>query len=277
MTVTGGTYDSNTGVASFTTNSGNTFNVSGFLTGFTDIYLTGASYNSGTGILSLTNTDGSTVSASGFTSGGGGGIMIEGPSLGTTLRCGWSNTASGDYSTISGGRYNTTYGLSSTISGGYLNTTCGISTTIGGGFNNVSSIWNSTIGGGACNTTLYLACGSVISGGRLNTSSGCYGTINGGRENTTFARLSTIVGGLCNTIGTLNLPSTNGNGSAILGGCLNRITSQQYTFIIGTNITANRSCATFVNNLSIVNVPTSTVGLPVGSVYKDVNGFFKIV
>jgi hypothetical protein len=35
MTVTGGTYNPSTGVATFTNNSGGTFNVSGFLTGFT--------------------------------------------------------------------------------------------------------------------------------------------------------------------------------------------------------------------------------------------------
>jgi hypothetical protein len=66
MVVTGGTYDINTGVVTFTNNSGGTFNVSGFVTGYTDVFLTGASYNSGTGVLTLTNTDGSTVTASGL-------------------------------------------------------------------------------------------------------------------------------------------------------------------------------------------------------------------
>jgi hypothetical protein len=32
-------------------------------------------------------------------------------------------------------------------------------------------------------------------------------------------------------------------------------------------ITSNRDCATFVNNLSIVNIPTSDVGLPSGAVW----------
>jgi hypothetical protein len=66
MTVTGGTYNPTTGVATFTTNSGNTFNVSGFLTGFTDVKLTGASFNYGTKVLTLTNSDGSIVTAGGF-------------------------------------------------------------------------------------------------------------------------------------------------------------------------------------------------------------------
>jgi len=45
LTVTGGTYDPNSGVATFTNNTGGTFNVSGFITGFTDIYTTGITYS----------------------------------------------------------------------------------------------------------------------------------------------------------------------------------------------------------------------------------------
>jgi len=56
LTVTGGTYNSNTGVATFTNNTGGTFNVSGFLTGFTDINVTGATYNNNT--FTFTNTSG---------------------------------------------------------------------------------------------------------------------------------------------------------------------------------------------------------------------------
>jgi hypothetical protein len=43
VNVTGGTYDINTGVVTFTNNSGGTFNVSGFTSGMTDSYTTAAS------------------------------------------------------------------------------------------------------------------------------------------------------------------------------------------------------------------------------------------
>ena len=46
--------------------------------------------------------------------------------------------------------------------------------------------------------------------------------------------------------------------------------------IVGNNITANRVCATFVNNLSIVNIPTASAGLPSGSVWSNV-GVLSIV
>ena len=45
LNVTGGTYNPANGVATFTNNSGGTFQVTGFLTGFTDVYTTGVTLN----------------------------------------------------------------------------------------------------------------------------------------------------------------------------------------------------------------------------------------
>ncbi len=67
LTVTGGTYDPNTGEATFTNNTGGTFTVTGFLTGFTDTYVTGGTYNNGT--ATFTNTSGGTFNVSGFYTG----------------------------------------------------------------------------------------------------------------------------------------------------------------------------------------------------------------
>jgi len=58
LTVTGGTYNSSNGTATFTNNTGGTFNVTGFITGFTDIYVTGATYSNNT--FTFTNTSGNT-------------------------------------------------------------------------------------------------------------------------------------------------------------------------------------------------------------------------
>jgi hypothetical protein len=46
--------------------------------------------------------------------------------------------------------------------------------------------------------------------------------------------------------------------------------------IVGGYITADRVNATFVNNLSIKNIPTSAAGLPSGSVWSNV-GILTIV
>ena len=57
--------------------------------------------------------------------------------------------------------------------------------------------------------------------------------------------------------------------NGIFGGTSNTICCQQYTFIIGSNINADRECTTFVNNLSIMGLPNSPSGLPSGSLYYN--------
>jgi len=114
----------------------------------------------------------------------------------------------------------------------------------------------SNIGGGAINRI-------ITNSSYVNIDGGCFNLIS-------ESKLSSINGGTDNNI-------QRSCYSAIVGGTTNSIYQQNNTFIVGSNIFANRSCTTFVNNLSIMNVPTSTVGLPVGSVYKDANGFLKIM
>lgn len=65
INVTGGTYNPTTGCVTFTTNSGTTFDVCGFLTGFTDTFVTGGTYSSGTAVF--TNNLGGTFNVTGFT------------------------------------------------------------------------------------------------------------------------------------------------------------------------------------------------------------------
>lgn len=64
FTVTGGTYDIFTGTATFTNNTGGTFNVSGFLVGYTDLYVTGATYNNNNNTFTFTNSSGGTFNVS---------------------------------------------------------------------------------------------------------------------------------------------------------------------------------------------------------------------
>ena len=67
ITVTGGTYNPSTGIVTFFNNTGGTFNVSGFVTGFTDSYVSGVTYTAGT--ATFTNTTGGTFTVTGFTTG----------------------------------------------------------------------------------------------------------------------------------------------------------------------------------------------------------------
>jgi hypothetical protein len=61
ITITGGTYNPITGVVVFTNNTGGTFDVSGFTTGYTDIKVTAYTYSSNT--FTIYETDGSTHDA----------------------------------------------------------------------------------------------------------------------------------------------------------------------------------------------------------------------
>lgn len=82
VTITGGTYDIDSGVVTFTNNSGGTFDVSGFTSGMTDSYTTSANL-SGNSITFDNNINGSnfynvdlTPVLSGITLSGGNGITI---------------------------------------------------------------------------------------------------------------------------------------------------------------------------------------------------------
>jgi hypothetical protein len=85
MTITGGTYNNANGTATFVNNSGFSFNVTGFITGFTDnnTYVTGGTYSSGT--TNLNTNSGTTVLITGYTDspfslineGSGQGIVIR--------------------------------------------------------------------------------------------------------------------------------------------------------------------------------------------------------
>jgi hypothetical protein len=62
-----------------------------------------------------------------------------------------------------------------------------------------------------------------------------------------------------------------------LGGICNNTSTCNNAMIVGSCITADMSNTTFVNCLSIKNIPTSPSGLCSGMVWKDLDGSLKIV
>lgn len=62
VTITGGTYNSSSGIATFINNTGGTFNVSGFITGLTDTSVTSFSYNNANK-FSISDSTGGTFNA----------------------------------------------------------------------------------------------------------------------------------------------------------------------------------------------------------------------
>ena len=82
VTITGGTYNPSTGIATFTNNTGGTFSVSGFLTGHTDTYVTAMTFTND--VLTLFQTQGNaSVSQiiSGFTTLSAGTLYVNGKSI----------------------------------------------------------------------------------------------------------------------------------------------------------------------------------------------------
>ena len=195
--VTGGTYNPNNGIATFTNNNGDTFDVSGFLTGYTNFYTTGATLSGTTIFFDRTDLlNAYDVNLSSLI------IYSSGTGTNSTYRVGLNNVTSGNFSLVSGGYYNTTLDSYSTISGGYCNTTnsgSGCNFIGNGEFNTISAYYGRSVIVGGGNNKTYDGYRSVennfIGGGSQNTSSGYFSTVVGGIENCSFGNCSFVGGG----------------------------------------------------------------------------------
>lgn len=157
---------------------------------------------------------------------------------------GESNSAWGEYGSISGGKSNVIFDGASTISGGIANTTQGDSATVAGGAHNTVNGVGSTIGGGTRNSTT--GAHNVVAGGTLNnaflpTPGNGFAVIGGGTGNIIAGTASVIAGGSTNrangalsVIGGGSYDTTNG-ASATVGGGSNNVASGDYSTIGGGN------------------------------------------
>lgn len=124
--------------------------------------------------------------------------------------------------------------------------------------------------------------GSLVSTNETNTIDAEFSAILSGEYNVMRGVNSVIIGGNANTISGRNSIIGSGGGndidsdnSTIIGGT-NNSTKYSNTHLIGSNIEANREDATFVENLSITNIPNSDKGLPKGAVWNN-KGVLSIV
>jgi hypothetical protein len=254
---------------------------------YTNLVVCGSSYNAGTCETticvdpSINTCSGYLIKTSTFSSysayhpniiAGGAFNTINDYTSASTISGGYNNTVSGGYSTIGGGYYNEIR----SASGGFIS---------GGLYNGILNGNYSSIGGGSFNLIGgNFSANSVIGGGNCNTLNGPYSFIGSGFSNTVCTNGSSIVGGVQNSISNTTSTAFIGGGenntvsgysSAILGGVCNTA-GCNCAFIVGSNITADRACTTFVNNLSIKNIPTAAAGLPSGSVWSN-SGILTIV
>jgi hypothetical protein len=207
-------------------------------------------------------------------------------STGSVVGGGTNNNSASSYTTISGGLQNTVSAAAqhATIGGGQNNTISDAYSgcTIGGGSSNNASMWDSTVSGGNTNTAS--AYRATVSGGMNNTASSDYSTVGGGLMNlATTGIIATVCGGLSNTasgyvsvVGGGFNNSASGDYSAVLGGSSNGTNGLTGAMIAGSNITAQRANTLHCNNLTIKNIPTSSAGLTAGDVWND-SGTLKII
>lgn len=177
--------------------------------------------------------------------------------------------------------YNASCGV---ITGGVQNqVTCACSSVLGGGYNSVAAT-ASTIVGGSGNIISKAGGGSscvagnFIGGGANNKALGAYNVIGGGNNNETSSdcyanggydvEYSTVLGGRWNSV--------RSSCSSSVGSCNIVPVNMPCTHIVGNGILADRCNTTFVNNLSIKDIPQSGDGLPVGSLYRDCSGYVLI-
>ena len=189
---------------------------------------------------------------------------------------GCSNSASGQFSSVSNGYSNSATAIYSSVSNGYGNTAEGQYSCCGciyGGYSSVSNGYQnrargqfSSVINGKQNTARNNF--SSVSNGYNNNATANYSSVNNGCKNSASGYLSSVINGGSNT--------ASGYASFIAGGVCNDTCSLTKSFIVGSDISADRECATFVNNLSIKNIPTSSAGLPSGSVWNN-GGVLNIV
>jgi hypothetical protein len=177
-----------------------------------------------------------------------------------TIRQSSTFIASGDHSTIAGGKSNRACSNGATVAGGHYNYANGICSFVGGGFGNCANGIDSIVGSG--NNSKALGARASVLGGMNVTAEGYMSTAGGGRLNCS-GRFAGVLGGCQN--------HSTGTASAILGGYGNT-NDETESFIIGSNITATEACHTFVNNLNVAGHVTASGTVSASAFVGDGSG-----
>ena len=167
------------------------------------------------------------------------------------------DTASGDYSVVSGGLFNVASGTKSVVSGGTLNKADSTYAVVGGGWANRAGHWNSTVGGGGFSKAEGWS--STVAGGWVNRASDSGAVVAGGGNNNARGKYSFVGGGG----GTNDVDSNSAQGanSAIEGGKANVASGLVSTIGGGESNTASGPHSTIgggINNTTIGQY--STIG-----------------
>lgn len=204
-------------------------------------------------------------------------IVVPGSGTNSTVRCGVTNTASGDYSAALGGKNNLASCGYSFVGGGLNNTVTrtgggalsSCSSIVGGMGNTVSSGYSFIGGGGGAGSFGNEVSGAISSivGGRNNTISSTYSFIGGGANNTVSGNNSIVVGGSINT--------ASGTSSTISGGYFNTA-SGNYSFI-GGGTTNTASGYRSVIGGGVDNIASNSMSSVIGGRQNTASGCYSSV
>jgi hypothetical protein len=143
------------------------------------------------------------------------------------LVVGFSNTISGDFAVVSGGRFNGASGDFASVSGGQENTASGFAAAVSGGAQNTASGFAAAVSGGLANTASGES--AAVSGGQENTASGFAAAVSGGAQNTASDSSAAVSGGESNT--------ASGDSAAVSGGNSNTASGRVSSISGGSFIT----------------------------------------
>ncbi len=162
-----------------------------------------------------------------------------------------TQVASGNNSTIGGGRDNSVLSVRSVVAGGFTNT--------------ITSGESSVISGGASNTVNVAATGiAFIGGGTLNSITGAGSVIGGGRSNTVTGTDSVIVGG--------NSNSTGSSTQSFIGGGFSNAAFNNYSVICGGYDNTSVGTSGFVGGGESNNHSAGSYATLVGGQSNYING-----
>jgi len=170
-----------------------------------------------------------------------------------------SNTASGYYSSITGGVSSTTSGNYNFIGGGCNNNTELNYSIVAGGRNNTANGDEASVLGGSNNVAE--GAGSIVGGGTFNFAEGAETTVTGGGNNHAQGAAATIGGGIAN--------NTDGTATTVAGGSTNSAYSSGSTVAGGITNSAYGAITTIAGGQSnSINNSGSTIG---GGYYNTIN------
>ncbi len=142
---------------------------------------------------------------------------------------GYGHRATGDYSTVGGGRGNNATGYVSTISGGLYHSATDSFGTIGGGRFNTAGFRGTVAGGDGCSAS---GSASAVGGGFYNEASGTVSVVCGGATGQATATFSSVLGGQSCV--------ASGNHATVAGGGFN-VADADFAFAAGRRAKANHA------------------------------------